>query len=177
MKHIYILRHADKNRETGELTDEGRARAKALRERLGSFDLVITSDKQPRLIETAKLLTGAEPRIDKRPGIIYFSEEQHKKIGELAKIHPLNHAGVIYDYPEYETLAEKIGNDFIDLIKETFSELPDNGTALIVAQDGVMVAAEKKLHNKPYEKLESAYKPLEGYIITEDMKIVPLNSK
>jgi broad specificity phosphatase PhoE len=174
MKQIYVLRHANKNKETGELTDEGREKARELRNVLGLFNLVITSDKQPRLVETARLLTGEEPIIDKRAGIVYSSEEQHKKLGDLAKIHPLNHAGAMYEFPEFESLAIAIGKDLLSLISETFEKLPENGRALIVAQDAVMVAAEKHINKKPYQKLEKAYKPLEGFIIDETLSIEEL---
>jgi len=174
IKKVYVLRHADKNRETGELTDEGKERARALKEKLGVFDLVITSDKNTRLLETAELLTGSKPQIDKRAGLIYNSKEQQEIIGALAKTHPMTHAGVIYDHSEYKELAEKIGKDFIELIKETRKKLPENGRALIVTQDAVMVAGEKQLNNKPHQKLEKNFQPLEGYIITENLKIEEL---
>lgn len=174
MKKIFVFRHADKNRETGELTDEGRRRARELKSKLGRFDIVITSDKNSRLLETAKLLTGTTPQLDKRTGVVYNSKEQHERIGALAKKHPMNHAGVIYEFAEYEELAETIGKDFTALIQETLFKLPENGKALIVAQDAVMVAGEKKLNNKPYKKLDASYKPLQGYIVNEKLEIEEL---
>src|SRR6266849_474873 len=104
MKRIYIIRHANKDKETGELTEEGRKRASELKNRIGKFDIVITSDKNKRLLDTAILVTGETPKLDKRTGVVYESEEQHEKVGKLAKTHPLNHAGVIYEFPEYEKL-------------------------------------------------------------------------
>ncbi len=171
MKQIYILRHADKNKETGELTDEGRRRARELKDKLGAFDLVITSDKNSRLLETAKLLTGTDPTIDQRAGLIYESHEQHEIIGKLAKAHPFTHAGVIYENPEYKGLAEKLGKDLLALFRETFSKLSENGKALIIAQDAVMVAGEKHIKKQPFEKLETNYQPLEGYVVSEDLEI------
>ncbi len=171
MRQIYILRHANKNKETGELTEEGRRLARELKDKLGIFNLVITSDKNSRLLETAKLLTGVDPDIDQRAGLIYDSDEQHEIIGKLAKTHPFTHAGVIYENPEYKNLAEKLGQYTLALFQETFNKLPENGKALIIAQDAVMVAGEKYIKKQPFEKLETNYQPLEGYIINEDLEI------
>lgn len=166
---MYVIRHADKNRETGELTEEGRERAKKLKHSFGTFDLVITSDRS-RLTETALLLTGTEAQLDERAGFVYSSTEQKEKVRALAKVHPMNHAGVIFEKPEYKEFAETIGKNLIALIKETINKLPKDGKALLVSQDGVMVAAEHLLHNKPYAKLETSYLPLEGFIINENLE-------
>lgn len=170
MKKVYVIRHADKNKETGELTEEGRERAKQLKKNLGDFDLVITADR-PRLTETASLLTGKEPFLDARAGFVYTSTEQKERLSQQAKVHPMNHAGAIFEFPEHEDLVTIIGNNLLALIKETFTKLPENGEALIVSQDGVMVAAERILHSKPYAKLETSYQPLEGFVINEELKI------
>ncbi|HSA83918.1 MAG TPA: histidine phosphatase family protein [Patescibacteria group bacterium] len=170
MKQIYVIRHADKNKETGQLTDEGRERARQLKDQLGNFDLVITADR-PRLTETALLLTGRDPQIDKRAGFVYTSSEQKERLSQQAKVHPMDHAGALFEFPEHKEHVGIIGNNLIELIKETFQKLPENGKALIVSQDGVMVAAERILQNKPYEKLESSYQPLEGYIIDYELNI------
>ena len=88
MAEVILLRHADKDRQTGQLTEVGKRRARELGDKLGSFDFVITSDKNDRLLMSAQLLVpGITPDIDQRAGVIYESEEQHKEIGELAKIH------------------------------------------------------------------------------------------
>lgn len=171
MKTIVVLRHANKDKETGLLTDEGRVRAKQLRTKLGKFHIAITSDKQARLIETAQLLTGDTPFIDKRAGIVYRSEEQHKKLGDLAKVNPLHHAGAMYEHAEFKKLASAIGKDFVALLQETFEKLPENGRALIVAQDAVMVSAQRFIHKQPYEKLKKAYLPLDGFVINNDFQI------
>lgn len=170
MKKIYVIRHADKNKETGQLTEEGRKRASLLKEKLGELDIIITSNR-PRVIDTAKLLTGKEPTLDERAGFVYSSKEQNEKLSQLAKLHPLNHAGVIFDSPEFKELADTIGDNLISLIKETLSKLPEDGKALIVSQDGVMTAAEMILENKPYQKLESSFLPLQGFVIDENFKM------
>jgi len=65
MKKVHVRRHAPKH-ATGDLTEEGRKLALELRKELKKFDIIISSDK-PRAIETAQLLTGLVPEIDKRP--------------------------------------------------------------------------------------------------------------
>lgn len=174
MKKIYVIRHANKDKETGELTEEGKNRAIELNSKLGKFDLVIASNKRQRLIDTAVLLAGTMPQIDNRTGIIYSSEEEHEKLTRLAKVHPLSHAGAVFEFSEFEKLAQTNGENLIALIKETFQVLPENGKALIVAQDAVMVAAERITNKKPYKKLETSFKPLEGFIINEDLHIEKL---
>lgn len=171
MKRVYIIRHANKNKETGELTEEGIKRAKELKHKLGTFDLVITSNKRKRLLDTAILLSGTHPQLDNRTGIIYESDGQHERLAKLAKEHPLSHAGAAFEFPEFKNLAKTNGENLIALIKETFQALPQNGKVLIVAQDAVMVAAERILTNKPYQRLEASFKPLEGYIVNENLQI------
>lgn len=174
MKKIIVLRHADKDPETGQLIEEGRRRARELQPRLGSLDRVVTSNR-PRLTETAELLSGQPPEIDERAGFIYDTEEQGKKLGELAKTHRFSHAGVLYENPEFEELATKLGRNLIALLQDILKELPVDGTALVVSQDGVMMAAEHELHDKPYQPLAESFPPLGGYIIDEDMQIRDLD--
>lgn len=56
MKQVYILRHAQKD-TIGNLTQEGRERAKSMQKGLPQFKIVIASDS-PRTQDTATLLTG-----------------------------------------------------------------------------------------------------------------------
>jgi broad specificity phosphatase PhoE len=164
MKQVFVIRHADKNLETGELTDEGRARARKLQATLGKFDLVITADR-PRLTETALLLSGETPILDERAGFVYTSLEQREQLKAKAKVS--SSALVIFAFPEFQELASTIGTNLIELIKATLEKLPTDGKALIVSQDGVMTAAERILHNQPYEKIEASYQPLEGFLFNE----------
>lgn len=169
MKLIYVLRHADKNKKTGKLTDAGRDRAKNLKESLGSFNIVLTSDR-PRTIETAVLLTNQNPIIDKRAGFTYNSDEEKNQLHDLALHHPLSHAGVIFDdLTTFGNLAQTIGNDFIELLQEIFQKLPENGKALIVSQDGVMAAAQQLLLHKAFEKQEKYFDPLTGFVVDEKL--------
>ena len=85
MKKVYVIRHADKDFETGELTEEGRKQARALKDKLGKFDIVITKDKS-RLTETAKLVAGKMSQIDHRAGFIYLLPDQRKKLVSWQKL-------------------------------------------------------------------------------------------
>lgn len=173
MKQVYVLRHADKNKETNQLTNEGRKRADSLRKKLGRFNIVITSDRD-RTKETAFLLSGQQPLLDSRTGFSYFSKEQENEIRPLAKKHPRDYAGVIFGDRKYQDLAITLGNNLLEVIKETIAKLPDNGKALIVSQDGVMVAAEKLLSKGSFEELEKYFLPLQGFVVDENLKITPL---
>jgi broad specificity phosphatase PhoE len=174
MKKVFVLRHADKNKATGQLTDEGRKRAILLKDQLGKFNIVITSDR-PRTIETAILLSNTQPIIDKRAGFVYSNDEEKEKLSKLAKLHPLNHAGVIFDnLNEWQKLALIIGKNLVELIKETMNKLPKDSQALIISQDGVMIAAEKLLENTGFKKQDKYFNPLEGYIVNENFQIEKL---
>ncbi len=115
------------------------------------------------------------PRIDERAGFIYDSPEQGERLGALAKTHRFSHAGVLYENPEFESLALKLGRDLLQLVRDVLAELPEDGTALIVSQDGVMMAAEHELHGKPYEPLTESFAPLGGYILDENLHLHELN--
>lgn len=167
MKKIYVLRHAPKD-ANGKLTEEGKVQATLLKNKLQPFDMVIASN-MPRAQETAVLLTGRQPTIDKRASIIDINEEQERELFEAGKQHPQGIAGVVFDTPEYRELVKIRGNTLVALIKETLEKLSENQTALIVTHDAPMVAAEKIMKNLPLEKAEKFYKPLKGFIVYADL--------
>lgn len=173
MKQVYVLRHADKNKETNQLTNDGRKRAKALQENIGPFDLVITSNRD-RTKETALLLTEQSPLIDSRTGFFYFSSQQEKEIRTIAKDHVHNYAGALFSDKKFQDLAIALGKNLISVIQEALTKLPENGKALIVSQDGVMVAAEKLLTKKSFDELEKTFLPLQGFIVDENLKYTEL---
>ena len=169
MKQVHIRRHAPKH-STGGLTDEGKKLAKEFKSKIGKYDLILSSDK-PRAIETAILITGIKPIIDKRAGTPPFTLAQEKQLHELGQSHPFGIAGVILDDPEYRVMIKVKGESLGDLIKETLKKLPKDGKALIISHDGVMVAAERLLKNKSLDKAEKTFKPLKGFVVYEDGKI------
>ena len=173
MKQVHVRRHGPKN-STGDLTEEGKKLAQSFRKQLGKYDLIISSDK-PRAIETAELLTGLKPIIDKRAGIPLFTPEQEKKLDELGQNHQFGTAGVILDNPEYRVMIKPKGESLVQLIKELLDKLPKNGKALIISHDGVMVTAERILKNKTIDKAEKTFKPLKGFKVNNDGKIKDLD--
>ena len=171
MKYIQILRHAPKHAH-GALTDEGRAITQALKSKLPKFNLAISTNRT-RAIETAKLLTGKEPKIDKR-GAPPFTFDEEKKLHELGQNHPFGIAGVIFSNPQYRNKIKKSGYELVDLIKETLKSLPENGKGLIISHDGVMVSAYKILKKDSFDKANKTIKPLQGFQVNERMKIVDM---
>jgi len=173
MKQVHIRRHAPKH-STGNLTEEGKKLAQEFKKQLGKFDLIISSDK-PRAIETAILLTGLKPLVDKRAGIPPFTPEQLKKLHEFGQNHSYGIAGAIFDNQEYRVMIKPKGESLVELIKETLNKLPKNGSALIISHDGVMVTAERILKNKSLDKAERGFEPLKGFKVHENGKIEDLD--
>jgi len=173
VKQVHVIRHAPKY-SSGNLTKEGKKLAQEFKKQLGKYDLIISSDK-PRAIETAGLLTGLKPIIDKRSGIPSFTPKQEKELHELGQSHPYGIAGVIFDNPEYREMIKPKGENLVELIKETLNSLPKNGKALVISHDGVMVTAERILKGKPLDKAEKTFRPLTGFMVREDGGIEYLN--
>ncbi len=174
MKQVHIRRHAPKH-STGNLTEEGKKLAKEFKTKLGKYDLILSSDK-PRAIETAILITGLKPIMDKRAGTPPFTPAQEKKLHELGQNHQYGIAGVILDNPEYRVMIKIKGKSLVDLIQETLKKLPEDGKALIISHDGVMIAAERLLKNKSLDKAEKTFQPLMGFVVYEDGRIEDLVS-
>jgi len=174
MRQVHIIRHAPKH-STGNLTDEGKILAKEFKSKVEKYDLVLSSDK-PRAIETAILITGTKPIVDKRAGTPPFTPEQEKMFHELGQKHPYGIAGVLLDNPEYRAMIKIKGESLGNLIKETLKKLPIYGNALIISHDGVMVAAERLLKNKSLDKAGKTFKPLMGFVVYENGVIEDLAS-
>jgi len=173
MKQVHVRRHAPKH-ATGGLTEEGKRLAQEFKKQLGTYDLIISSDK-PRAIETAELLTGLKPLVDKRAGTPPFTLEQETKLHELGQNHQHGIAGVLFENPEYRVMIGIQGKKLAELINETLEKLPENGRALIISHDGVMVSAERILKNKMLDKAEKTFKPLMGFKVYEDGTIENLD--
>jgi len=169
MKYIQVRRHAPKHAK-GHLTNEGKKLADKVKNKLPQFALIISSNK-PRAIETARLLTGKEPIIDKRAGTPAFSLDIEQTLHREGQSHPFGIAGVIFDNPEYKKMIKEQGKKLAELIKETLLKLPENGTALIISHDGVMVSTEKVLRKAMFDKADKTFKPLEGFQIDESGEI------
>lgn len=172
MKKIEVRRHAPKHPK-GHLTDEGKKMAEKRRSSLIRYDLIISSNK-PRAVETALLITGIAPKIDERAGTPKFTLEEETELHMQGEKHPFGIAGVINDNPRLREMVDKQGGLLVDLIKETFKKLPENGLALIISHDGVMVAADRKLKNISSIKAHKTFKPLMGFEVRDDGSVSDL---
>jgi len=172
MKYVQVRRHAEKHAH-GLLTDFGKEQANELKKKMPKFNLIISSDKI-RAQETAFLLTGQKPIIDKRAGTPPFTPEEMEKLHILSQTHEFGIAGVIFDNPKYKKMIKEQGEKLAKLIKEILLKLPENGCALIISHDGVMVSAEKILKHASFNKAGKTFKPLQGFQVNEKGEIINL---
>lgn len=167
MKQIYVLRHAPKDNNTGELTNDGREKAAKLKDKLPLFEIVIASNSK-RTQETAQLLTGVEPTVDARAGHFMGTPEQSILLNERAKTHTLGFTGALFDTPEVKEDVTKKAQELIDLIHEVISKLDDGGKALIVSHDITIVPAVQLLAHQQIGTPIKTFNPLGGYIVNEN---------
>lgn len=106
-----------------------------------------------------------------RAGTPPFTLQQEHRLHELGINHPFGIAGVIFENTEYRTMIKLQEASLVKLIKETFNKLSENGTALIISHDGVMVTAERILKNVSLDKAKKTFKPLMGFVVNNDGKI------
>ncbi|MCL4374778.1 phosphoglycerate mutase family protein [Patescibacteria group bacterium] len=172
MKQVHLLRHAPKH-ATGALTDAGKKLAQERKKQMDHYDLIIASDK-PRAVETAVLLTGKTPLIDKRAGTPAFTPEQMRQLHLAGEKHPFGVAGVIFDHPQYRPMIITQAKQLTRLIEELMNKLPADGKALIISHDGVMVATEKLLKKLPLDRADKTYPPLHGFSIDAEGKVINL---
>ena len=172
MKYVQVRRHAEKHAH-GLITNLGKEQANELKNKLPNFDLIISSDKT-RAQETAILLTGKKPEIDKKAGTPPFTEEEMKMFHILGQKHPFGIAGVIFENPRYKKMIREQGEKLAELIKEILVKLPENGCALIISHDGVMVSAEKILKHASFVIAGKTFKPLRGFQVNEKGEIIDL---
>ncbi|MFO0703688.1 MAG: phosphoglycerate mutase family protein [Patescibacteria group bacterium] len=169
-KIIYLLRHAEKD-PNGTLTDKGRNEAKELRLKLPQFEKVICSDSA-RSEETASLITGTKPQVDKRCGFYMAPKEKSDLLNKIAtdrKIPFLNAVAILNDAEVNEGINKK-SDELISLIQETLQKLQQNGAALIVSHDLSISPAMEKF-GIPLESIDY----LSGYIIDGENKVKKFN--
>ena len=75
MKHVFVLRHAQKNMLTSGITKKGEEECHQAQRVFPQFSLVICSKKK-RCYETAVHLTNTEPQADSRANIEHDSGEE-----------------------------------------------------------------------------------------------------
>ncbi len=172
MKQIHVRRHAPKH-ATGTLTEDGKILAKKIGETLPSYTVVMSSPR-PRAVETAELLTGVSPTVDSRAGTPVFTEEQEHGLHLKGQQHAYGIAGAIFEIPEYRSLVMDKGKELAKLIEDVFALLPEDGTALVISHDGVMVAADMVLRDLIDTRPTKTYQPLEGFIVYENGEVTDI---
>lgn len=162
MKEVYVLRHAEKD-ASGELTKQGKHRARTLGESLPNFAIVVTS-KSPRTIETAELLSSQKPITDDRAGYYATTQEVSADIARLATERSINffeaadmyNGGMLRDGIH----AQAVGLN--RLIDETLARLSEDEQALVVSHDMTIVPA---MVLRGQSRISVNY--LSGYVIGE----------
>lgn len=172
MKELYVLRHAEKD-AAGNVTEKGKNAARLLSTRIGQFELVYSSDA-PRAVETAVMLTGKQPMIDTRAGAIPLSPEEVRIIHEQGTLHPFGIAGVLFESENYRPRIIEKGKELVSLIEELWDKLSDEGRALIISHDGVMVAADMILLRMELLKAQKTYGPLQGFCVFKNLSVEDL---
>jgi broad specificity phosphatase PhoE len=173
MREIIIVRHANSDRTTDTLTDQGRRQCATLKPHLGQFALVISSPFG-RTQETAALLSGQTPMIDERAGILKAPPEFGPQIAQLRTTNPFGVAGAIISIRELREPLRQQGQLLKQLLIESLEKLDDGQRALIVSHDGTMVALEKVLTNEPFDEIGHTYGELEGFQLDENMTLTRL---
>lgn len=113
MKHVFVLRHAQKNLLTGGITKKGEEECHQAQRVFPQFSLVICSEKK-RCYETALHLTNTEPQADARANIEHDSgKELIELITETFKKIKSDEAAVIITHepclgPAFALLQHKI---------------------------------------------------------------------
>jgi broad specificity phosphatase PhoE len=173
MKEILVIRHANWNLVDDKLTDESRERCISLKPALGSFAIVLSSPAG-RTQETANLLSGQKPKIDKQASVLRSPPELSAKVLELRKTHPFGVAGAIISIPELREPLRDQGEALKELLNETLEALEDGQRALLVSHDGTMVALEKVLTGSSFDQIDHTYAELEGFRVDEKLELTRL---
>jgi broad specificity phosphatase PhoE len=173
MKQVYILRHAQKDGQAGDLTEEGREKARNIRSKLPKFSLVIASGSH-RTQGTAKILTSIDQKIDARAGYFQTSLEQNLIIDKMARQNPLGFTGAYLDNEGIRENVKEKAKGLIELINETLNKLKDGQNALIVSHDITMVPAEQIMKHKEVGVNNKSFKYLSGFSVDEKGNLKPL---
>lgn len=166
MKHLYLLRHGERNSE-GHLTDRAIVQARELKKKLPEFSKVVASDIE-RAIETAKILHGSEPEIDKRAGFFAPAEEHSREIEDYSSEKGVSFfdAANVIRAGELENGIQHYAQGLLQLTDDIVTTLKENECALVISHDLTIVTAMALLG---YEKISLGN--LCGYIIDSNGQI------
>ena len=113
MKHVFVLRHAQKNLLTGGITKKGEEECAMIGKLLPEFAIAISSPRK-RCSETAKLIVNHDPKIEKDADIEYDSGTELAQLARntLKKLQDGQNALIITHEPclepAYALLQNKI---------------------------------------------------------------------
>lgn len=172
MRVVYVIRHAEKDSQSGELTETGKQKALELQKKLPRFDLVIASDS-PRTQETALILSGRKAAVDTRVGFFNATAKQSEILNKQAESHPFGFTGALLDTKELEVGVEAKAEDLVDFIFKTIEGLGPEGKALIVSHDITMVPAANLITNNSISGPLKTFPFLGGFVVDEARKISP----
>jgi len=163
MKELYLLRHAEKNKD-GELTEQDQIMASKIGALLPNFARVISSDSS-RTRTTAFILTNKVPSTDKRAGFYAATQEKSDALNKLAAEKGITffEAADLYNDGELLKGIRDQAEALNQLVDETLSALNDDERALIVSHDMTITPA-MVLRGQTRESINY----LTGYIITDD---------
>lgn len=168
MKQVIVLRHADWDNVTDELTESGRQQCAKLAPNTGPFAIVVSSPTI-RTQQTAELLSSKRPIVDNRAGTLKSDPKFLAKITEMRKNHPLGVAGALFSIPELREPLRLKGQELKELIEETLAKLEDGQQALIVSHDGMMVALYKAITGETFDTANHTYGTLQGFRVDESL--------
>jgi hypothetical protein len=160
MKEVIILRHGEKD-AAGVLTERGEQAAEAMRRMLPHF-VSIVSSPSGRAVRSAELLTGREPRIDKRAGFAMAPPEVSAAINALASAENISFLDAARKYNDPEVLhgIDQQAHELNTLIDELLNGLGEEEKALVVSHD-LTIAPAMGFRGMSAESIE----PLGGYVV------------
>jgi broad specificity phosphatase PhoE len=168
VKEVYVLRHAAWNGKSDVLTEQGKGDSEKCAAALPRFNIVYSSPFN-RAQQTAKLISGAEPRISEAASVPQSPPEVRDQILTHGKVHPLGVAGALFDTEKAYPALERAGQALIQLIQRTLNDLEEDQKALIVSHDGTMVSTARILTGVAFDQpLLRTYNELEGFVVDAD---------
>jgi broad specificity phosphatase PhoE len=170
MKEVYLIRHAEKDPD-GILTAQGEEAARALRDIIPAFAMVLSSGSS-RTIRTAELLTGKKPVVDGRAGFSMSTQQKSDDINLIARQNNITFLEAAIKYNDSEVLAgvEAKAKELNELTSELLSNLEDDQKALIVSHD-LSISPAVALDGVPLASIDF----LSGYVIVSGKTPRPID--
>jgi broad specificity phosphatase PhoE len=166
MKIIRIIRHSEWDTATGELTARG---IHLCREGGANFQglQVVYSSPAARCIQTARYLTGLEPKVDQRANVPDLTKDEFDYVMGQRHLYALGIIGALQDTPRVWPKWEEAGRRLLNLVADIAQVLPENGKALVVSHDGTMAAAQALQQGIKLGEITFGYEFLEGFEVVK----------